>query len=548
MLVVLKLSFNNSHCFVALNNNPLKQRQFEMLFILLMCGLVGVRTLVMTDFDSSRIVIVHTKVGEILGTVKNVSFDGHRYQVKEFLGIPYAEPPVGDRRFRKSVPRAPFTSPYTAFKYGSPCLQIFYRGPQSEDCLFLNVFAPVNTIGGLSPLPVMIWIHGGGFVTGSSTLYPSDNLSVFGEVIVVTLNYRLAHLGFLWTDEGVGNFGLWDQHLAIKWVADNIAQFGGDVSRVTIFGESAGSTSVVYQSLYPGNKHLFQRAIAQSGSITSTWGYTSLNTAKATFSKFAEEMRCSGNHSVIMTCLRNKTKDEIASSVVKITFLNYTNIVPTFDNEFVTQHPRQMISKANNMNSSLEMFYSLDFMIGATSMDGAEYLPEYKIIMNISNIENLKVPRDFYESYLIPRALSMVLKDGSNITETMQKATIFEYTNWKNPNDDIARNLMLIKLMSDASLFSPSVAAVIMHSEHSYANTYLYKFSTRSDCHLYEYPSWMDKPTNAQHTDDLVFVFGFSEEYIGVLRSAGIPCNYTKENVETAKVVMTMWTNFAKSG
>ena len=214
-------------------------------------------------------------------------------------------------------------------------------------------------------------------MSGSSTIYAGDNLSAFGSVIVVTLNYRLAHLGFLLTEEGASNFGLWDQHLAIKWVHDNIKAFGGDVLRVTIFGESAGSTSVLYQSLFSRNKNLFQRVIAQSGGITSSWSFTPYQSAKANFANFTGESGCyTGNHSSTMACLRNKTSEEIAT-IIKSPTLNYTLVLPNMDNDFVLQHPRLMLSSKTGGKESLDFFYSLDFMMGSTSGDGALYLSDF---------------------------------------------------------------------------------------------------------------------------------------------------------------------------
>ena len=500
------------------------------------------------DSSSSNTVSVHTNVGEVLGKVKSINFDGKQYQVKEFLGIPYAEPPVGNNRFRKPVPKAPFTSPFAAFNYGASCLQAPYYGlPLSEDCLFLNVFVPENTNVSLSPFPVMVWIHGGGFVAGTSTIYSADTLSSFGEVIVVTVNYRVAHLGFLWTDEGVGNFGLWDQHLAIKWVSDNIALFGGDVSRITIIGESAGSTSVVYQALYPGNKHLIQRAIAQSGGITSPWGFAPYDIAKETFANFSGEIGCRGSHREIMTCLKNKSSDEVAK-VFNSTTLNYTMVVPNKDNDFAPQHPRFMLSTKSGTNRSLDFFYSLDFMMGSNSIDGALYLNEFANAVNISDPEYLKVPRDLYEDYFIQTTIASIFSDLRHIPDLMKVATVFEYTNWTNPDDYMARNFMLVKLMNDAALFVPSVATVGLHSEGLRGRSYLYEFSVRPTTRVISVPSWLEGPTQAQHADDLPYTFGFSKEFVKWLSYDGVPFEHTPQDITISKAIMSMWTNFAKTG
>ena len=189
----------------------------------------------------------------------------------EFLGIPYAEPPVGRLRFLPPVPVQPWTSQtLEATKDGPPCLQPlsgFQFGDLSamtEDCLSLNIF----TTDLADRRPVMFWIHGGGFTSGSKDIYRMRALIEEG-VVLVTLNYRLHALGFLSFGNDVvsGNMGLRDQQLALQWVRYNIQEFGGDPDKITIFGESAGAMSVQAQVLSPYNAGLLSGAIAQSGSI-----------------------------------------------------------------------------------------------------------------------------------------------------------------------------------------------------------------------------------------------------------------------------------------
>ncbi|XP_050390186.2 bile salt-activated lipase-like [Patella vulgata] len=161
-------------------------------------------------------ITVLTNVGNITGSVEDVNVGPNVVKVSTYLGIPFAEPPVGNLRFTKPQPK--------------------------------------------------IWIHGGSFSVGSGRATTSSILAAYGEVIVVSVNYRLGVFGFLTSGNSAagGNYGLWDQHLAIKWVKNNIEGFGGDATRITIFGESAGSVSVMLQALYPGNENMFQRVIAES--------------------------------------------------------------------------------------------------------------------------------------------------------------------------------------------------------------------------------------------------------------------------------------------
>lgn len=217
---------------------------------------------------------VEVKTG--YGAVRGTEIGG----VRTFRGIPFAAPPVGALRFAAPERPAPWEGVLDATTSGAACVQptglmpgqeeaifstLFGPGklPMSEDCLYLNVFAPA----GAEHKPVMVWIHGGAFIigTGSSPMYDGSSLAKRGDVVVVTINYRLGVLGFLNVAEaGPCNAGLLDQVAALTWVRDEIAAFGGDPGNVTIFGESAGGKSVECLSAMPAARGLFRRAIVQS--------------------------------------------------------------------------------------------------------------------------------------------------------------------------------------------------------------------------------------------------------------------------------------------
>ena len=214
------------------------------------------------------------------GWLQGVEEEGLRV----FRGIPFARPPVGERRFRRPEPPQPWAGVRDASRFGPSApqtkLQIDFLpgmdvGAQSEDCLYLNVFAPAAHG---SPRPVLVWIHGGAFTigSGSQALYDVRPLVRRGDVVVVTINYRLGALGFLHLAELAGeefadaaNAGMLDQVAALEWVRDNIAGFGGDPANVTIFGESAGGMSVGTLLGMPAARGLFHKAIAQSGAAHS---------------------------------------------------------------------------------------------------------------------------------------------------------------------------------------------------------------------------------------------------------------------------------------
>jgi len=220
---------------------------------------------------------VKTHSGEVEGKVAG--------SVHVFLGIPYAQPPVGDLRWKPPVPVAKWSGVRKATEFGSHCMQGRVYGDMnfrdrggSEDCLTLNVWVPAQSS---KKLPVMVWIYGGGFVAGTTSEARQEGIHLAQQgVIVVSMNYRLGIFGFFVHPElakesghnAAGNYGLLDQLEALKWVHENIAAFGGDPDNVTIFGESAGSFSVSSQMASPLAKGLFQRAIGESGAAFARSG------------------------------------------------------------------------------------------------------------------------------------------------------------------------------------------------------------------------------------------------------------------------------------
>jgi para-nitrobenzyl esterase len=229
-----------------------------------------------------------------------ISPDG---KVRTFKGIPYAAPPVGNLRWKAPQPAPSWTGVRKAVDFAPRAMQgrifddmIFHDEGPSEDCLYLNIWMPENHAQ--SKLPVMVWIHGGGFVAGGSSEPRQDggNLSKKG-VMVVSFNYRMGVFGFFAHPEltkesehhASGNYGLLDQVAALEWVKKNIAVFGGDPNNVTIFGESAGSFSVSALMASPLSQGLFHRAIGESGSfLGDTMPLKSLGEAEATCTQFAK--------------------------------------------------------------------------------------------------------------------------------------------------------------------------------------------------------------------------------------------------------------------
>jgi para-nitrobenzyl esterase len=242
--------------------------------------------------------IVHTQQGMVRGVVTG----DHRV----FSGIPYAAPPVGNLRWRSPQPPESWDGVRGATRPGSACAQPDLNGKLigSEDCLYLNVNTPTDTSG---PKPVMVWLHGGGFVSGSGNDYDPTRLVQQG-VVVVTVNYRLGALGFLMDgdDPASGNYGLADQQAALRWVHDNIAAFGGDPANVTLFGQSAGAFSVCAQLASPQAHGLFQKAIIQSGPCADP--FVTSDVARDRDASWASSLGCSD-----IACLRSKPLSALAA-------------------------------------------------------------------------------------------------------------------------------------------------------------------------------------------------------------------------------------------
>jgi para-nitrobenzyl esterase len=264
--------------------------------------------------------------------------------VQVFRGIPYAEPPVGDKRWKPSTLK-PLTGNLSATKYGNICYGVAMYNPvsgqypPSEDCLFLNVFAPADATKD-SKLPVMLWIHGGAFVAGASNGDDGHNIIAAAKekVVVVSINYRLGVFGFFSNKqilgEGAGaNFGLQDQEVAFEWVKQHIAAFGGNPNDITAFGESAGSMSVAMHMLSrDGNQKLFNKAIMQSGTYSTSHDTATPAVQQNQTMTIAKGVGC-GDAADAMACLRKAN----ASEIFKVGAM--LNWIPTVDGVYMKELP-----------------------------------------------------------------------------------------------------------------------------------------------------------------------------------------------------------------
>lgn len=289
------------------------------------------------------------------GVVEGVKLRGEHKDVRVFRGIPYAAPPVADFRFREPQPVARWAGVQPARQFGPRCMQPnaagkldFRSTTMSEDCLYLNVWTKGS--GAESKLPVLVYFHGGGLVTGdgSETRYDGANLASRG-IVAVTVNYRLGAFGFLAPSGAsseashgtAGNYGLLDQVAALRWVRDNIAQFGGDPANVTIAGNSAGSVSVSAHMASPLSRGLFARAIGQSGGAFGENGMWTREEAERAANEFAGRVGASSLQQwrslPARTLLSAYTQPQ--RSYEPMSFR------PSIDGYFLTESPEQVFAR-----------------------------------------------------------------------------------------------------------------------------------------------------------------------------------------------------------
>jgi carboxylesterase type B len=326
---------------------------FIVLFLFVLVGLVAGHGDPSITLDSGM---------KLIGTTHT------QFDVDFFGAIRYAKPPIGDLRWAAPVPyeatEEDKKTSFDASKFGNICPQ--GKSGQhycenyvcSEDCLFLNVFKPSansaaassdgsNNNSSSSSLPVALFIHGGSYTDGSSNIYPMTALLNYWEnkAVIVTVNYRLGVLGFSGSNQlrqldstgSTGNQGILDQRMAMQWVHDNIQSFGGDPSRVMIFGESAGAGSVSVHLTMTNSFGLYSRALMESGSF-SQWSMQTMETAEKSFSSFKEQTKCYNiaDANAELKCLQSLTTTEVNTAQLALKAINYS---PTADNVEASTHP-----------------------------------------------------------------------------------------------------------------------------------------------------------------------------------------------------------------
>ena len=497
------------------------------------------------SFDSKVVKILSGKVQGSLEMTRN----GNKFF--KFLGIPYAEPPLGVLRFAAPRPVRAWSGILDSSLAGVSCLQgggSLVTG--QEDCLIVNVWQP--KVNDSLSLPVMVWIHGGFFSLGSGNEdFQSPVRFMDYEVIVVTMNYRLGPLGFFSLGDGVqsGNLGLWDQNLALKWVQKNIGMFGGDLARVTLFGQGAGAISVHAHLLSYQARGLFSRAIMQSGSLLYTSRFRDRSQYLVENSKtLARLLDCDNSTSTTtITCLQNisgevltrtGTSDKGGISREELLSSPDWSWHPVLDgdytdNPYIVKDPLELM-----LDGTVP---PITVISGAVADEGALYVtPVVDDLAGVAAVWDLVGP-----AYLLQVPPGRASKSDLILTNTITRF----YTGVTNISS--ANEESLVEMLTDATFLAPHtqtaraltgagarVFSYVLDYEGSHSNKEVIQLTIKALKPLkLHFQGQMKSDKNGEiHSDDLHFLFQ-NENNKELL---------TDDEMITSKLMLTLWTDFAK--
>ncbi|XP_033842275.2 neuroligin-4, X-linked-like [Periophthalmus magnuspinnatus] len=488
--------------------------------------------------------VISTAQGRIRGILTPLPSD-LLGPVVQYLGVPYARPPIGERRFQPPEPALPWPGIRNATQFAPVCPQSLdernmltdmmpswltanlniadtYLTQQSEDCLYLNIYVPteedIHEEGGQRP--VMVYVHGASYTDGTGNMMDGSVLASYGNVIVITLNYRLGVLGFLSTGDQAakGNYGLLDQIQALRWVKENIAAFGGDPNRVTVFGSGAGASCVSLLTLSHYSEDLFQRAIIQSGSALASWA---VNYQPYKYTRqLGEKVGCVlEDSSALVECLRGRSYRELVEQNI-VPAKYHTAFAPVIDGDVIPDDPQILMEQGE--------FLNYDVMLGVNQGEGVKFVEGIVDSEDGVSAEDFDFSvSDFVDSlYGYPEG-----------RDTLRESIRFMYTDWADRDNTETRRKTLVALFTDHQWVAPAVATADLHAQYG-SPTYFYSFYHH--CQSDATPPWAD----SAHGDEVPYVFGVPM----VGPTDLFNCNFSKNDVMLSAVVMTYWTNFAKTG
>ncbi|XP_038214494.1 juvenile hormone esterase-like isoform X1 [Zerene cesonia] len=449
-----------------------------------------------------------------------------------YKGIPYAKPPIGKLRFKAPEPPDSWDGVRDALEHGPVCPQYNERLQRidmgSEDCLFLNVYT--KTLQPEKKLPVMVWIHGGAFYTGSGNSdYYGPEFFMQHNVVLVTFNYRLEVFGFLCLDneEVPGNAGLKDQVAALTWVKKNICSFGGDPENITIFGCSAGASSTSYHMISEMSQGLFNKAICQSGVCLNDWSYNIYARQRALqLGKLLGKDTKDVNE--LLQFLRGVPSESLINVKLPTVVAEYPDISDVMTFSPVIENP----------NLKVEKFIS-DAPINLVKKGKISKIP---IMLGYTSGEGIEICRNFVDSVsffsktgmVLPRELKLNTPLG--VIKQMDEKVRHHYFGNKTLSLDILQNL--VNLHTD-SVFSYNIRRFARyHFINSLMPVYFYKFTTETERNHTKKSYKMDQVGGVCHADDLPYLFN--------IKCLKIPL--TENSKLAVEQVVKLWVNFASCG
>ncbi|XP_053345548.1 liver carboxylesterase-like [Clarias gariepinus] len=496
-------------------------------FTVILFSLLGVNTVISATADDGP--IVHTKYGALKGEFMRAK--GKDTIVHSYLGVPFAKPPVGPLRLSAPQPAEQWQGVRDATKQPYMCMQnreltvsfisnshsMTVDVPQvSEDCLYLNIYTPAKPNKD-AKLPVMVWIHGGGFSVGSAYMFDGHALAAYQNVVVVLIQYRLGLFGFFSTgdEHAPGNYGLLDQVAALQWVQENIHSFGGDPGLVTIFGQSAGGSSVSYHILSPLSAGLFRYAIAESGTAAIDPFFTDspLSVAQPVAKAFG--------------CDTSSTK-QIVDCIMQLSQEDYLSVNQKEEFHFKVTKDGRFLSKSVDELLQNKEFSKVPFITGVNNDEGGFILLNFLVPQGWTE----GVDREQVSS-LLPKILMYPDLGGKWLYEIVAN----EYLG--TTHDRIKVRDALREICGDFWFNIPALK-VAKHHKDSGAPVYMYEFQHTFNEHQKKRLSFV----GSDHGDEFLFVFGgcFAN---GHLKPNG---QFTEEEDELCRTIMAYWGNFARTG
>nr|XP_061836021.1 bile salt-activated lipase-like [Nerophis lumbriciformis] len=489
--------------------------------------LAALMSVTLSVTSAAKLGVVTTEAGQVQGVSKSM---GLLRSVDVFKGIPFADTPG---LWEKPKPHNGWDGVMKANKYAERCLQVTLLQTESrgsQDCLYLNIFVPQG-LRLSSNLPVMVYLFGGAFLLGASndvailgdSLYDGKEMADRGNVIVVTANYRVGTLGFLSSGDArlPGNYGLWDQHAAISWVRRNIAAFGGNPDNITIFGQSAGSASVSYQTLSPYSKGLFRRAISQSAVSLSPWALQ--RNPMALTRKIARKVGCyRSDEDLMLTCLKMTDpvgltmagKIDILQMLGKGVVMDLLELAPVVDGDFLPDHPSRLFHNAAHF----------DYMAGVNSMDGHLFAG-----VDVPSINKRNANTTVED---VRGLLAGLTKEKGNAA--VDSALSVYSAHWGSVPVPETVKKTVADIETDFLFLVPTQIALQLHANHSSgARTFSYFFNMKT--RIPGFPRWV----GAEHSEELQYLFG---------KPFSTPLVYFPRHRDLAGYMMAYWTNFAKTG